>query len=387
MKLNKVCKIIGGNPAPKEGFSSSAEALPFVKMKDLGRSHLTNNLIDIEARIDPIFAKEKRLKIIKKGSVLLPRSGSVALNHRAILGQDSHMVSHICALEVIHSDLENTYLYYFLRAKRLDNITKKTTGLDAITFEDLGNIDIHFPEIDKQKQIVQTLDTADTIRQKRKEQLNLLDDYFKSVFFEMFGDSIHNGKKWKFCEVHNLCSKVIDCPHSTPKYADVITDYPCIRSSDLQDGFIDYTTTKYVDYSAYQDRTQRCVPDEGDVIYCREGARYGSSGYLSSGVKACLGQRTMMFRAMPDKVTSEFLWGLISSDSIYFQARQMAGGAASPHINVKDIKKFKAFFPPIELQKEFTNIFKLIQTTKQKMRASLDVMDNHFNALMQRYFG
>ena len=36
---------------------------------------------------------------------------------------------------------------------------------------------------------------------------------------------------------------------------------------------------------------------------------------------------------------------------------------------------------------KFVEIFEQVEKTKQKMRASLDEMDNHFNALMQRYFG
>jgi len=38
------------------------------------------------------------------------------LNHRAILGVDAYMVSHICALEVKDSNkVNNEYLYYYLR--------------------------------------------------------------------------------------------------------------------------------------------------------------------------------------------------------------------------------------------------------------------------------
>jgi len=39
------------------------------------------------------------------------------------------------------------------------------------------------------------------------------------------------------------------------------------------------------------------------------------------------------------------------------------------------------------LQDKFVNIYEQVEQTKQKMRESLDEMDNHFNALMQRCFG
>src|SRR4030043_610214 len=140
--IQEICQIIGGNPSPKENEFSKV-GVPFVKMMDLGRYHLTNNLLNVDYRISPEYPKFKSLKKITKGSILLPRSGSVALNHRAILGMDAFIVSHICALNVINDQIvNNQYLYYYLTSIDLVNITKETTGLDAITFEDLGKIKI-----------------------------------------------------------------------------------------------------------------------------------------------------------------------------------------------------------------------------------------------------
>ena len=113
--IEKLCKIIGGNPAPKGEDAFSDEGVPFLKMKDLGRYHRTRNLDNIENKVSDIIAKKNRLKIVRKGCILLPRSGSVALNHRAILGVDSYMVSHICALEVIDENrVFNEFLYDYL---------------------------------------------------------------------------------------------------------------------------------------------------------------------------------------------------------------------------------------------------------------------------------
>ena len=389
MKLIKTCKIIGGNPAPKEGCSSSAEALPFVKMKDLGRAHLTNNLTDIETKIDPIFAKKKRLKIIKKGSVLLPRSGSVALNHRAILGQDSYMVSHICALEVIHPDLNNTYLYYFLRAKRFDNITKKTTGLDAITFEDLGNIDIHFPEIGKQKQIIQILDTADALRQKRKEQLNLLDDYLKSVFFEIFGDPVRNEKRCKFIKLEEI---IINGPQNglykpSSFYGSGV---PILRIDCFYDGVVtDMTKLKRL---AVTDEELRSFQiSEDDIVINRVNSRshLGKCALIPYLNEQTVFESNMMRLAVDkSKILPLFLSKFLTTPFVKNQILNSAKDAVNQSsINHDDVKNFKVFLPSINLQNKFASIVEQVEQTKQKMSASLDEMDNHFNALMQRYFG
>ena len=141
-------------------------------MKDLGRYHLTNNLVQIENKIPHDHPRIDKFKILPVGSILLPRSGSVALNHREILGVEASIVSHICALVIKHTtEVFSSYLYYYLTSIDMVKITKKTTGLDAITFEDLGKIKIPLPPLETQKKIAAILDKADELVQNDKKIL------------------------------------------------------------------------------------------------------------------------------------------------------------------------------------------------------------------------
>ena len=197
-EIIKVCDIVGGKPAPSSSEAFSSEGIPFVRMKDLGHYHLTTNLDKTEEKISHSYAKENKLKPIPKGAILLPRSGSVALNHRAILGQDSIIVSHICALVIKDSnELNNRFLYYLLCRYDMNRIAKKTTGLDALNFSDLGNIKISYPDLETQNKIVAILDKANSLLEKRQQTILLFDTFLKSTFFEMFGDVAINSKGWK----------------------------------------------------------------------------------------------------------------------------------------------------------------------------------------------
>jgi hypothetical protein len=51
------------------------------------------------------------------------------------------------------------------------------------------------------------------------------------------------------------------------------------------------------------------------------------------------------------------------------------------------MREFKIITPPVQLQNRFVSIVEHTEQIKQEMHASLDEMDNHFNALMQGYFG
>lgn len=197
-EIIKVCDILGGKPAPSSPEAFSSDGIPFVRMKDLGRYHLTTNLNKTEECISHSYAKKYKFNPIPKGAILLPRSGSVALNHRAILGQDSIIVSHICALVVKDSsELNNRFLYYLLCRYDMNRIAKKTTGLDALNFSDLGNIKISYPDLETQIKIVAILDKANDILEKKKKSILLFDKLLKSTFFEIFGDVANNTKGWE----------------------------------------------------------------------------------------------------------------------------------------------------------------------------------------------
>ena len=135
--LGSICEIIGGKPNPKGEEPFKEGTIPFVKMKDLGKYHLTTNLTKTETSFNDKFVNESNSRIIKKGAILIPRSGSVALNHRAVLGVDACIVSHICALELKDSNINEFFLYYALTKIDMRKYMKKTTGLDLITFQEL----------------------------------------------------------------------------------------------------------------------------------------------------------------------------------------------------------------------------------------------------------
>ena len=61
-------------------------------------------------------------------------------------------------------------------------------------------------------------------------------------------------------------------------------------------------------------------------------------------------------------------------------------GGVKAGLNFDDIKSFPVIIPKLELQNKFASIVEKVEHTKQKMRDSLAEMDNHFNALMQRFF-
>ena len=283
----------------------------------------------------------------------------------------------VCSTDIIpikpDSDLLiREFLGYFLRTPEfVSTINTKATGanLPRVNPNALLDVYIPLPPLDTQHQIVAILDKAEATQRLRAEADALMQNLLQSVFDEMFGDPISNPKGWPRVTLEDLSLEIVDCPHSTPKYTEDCTLYPCIRTTELKDGFIDWSVMKYVEDQEYKERTKRLVPKEGDVIYGREGS-FGVAVRVPKGVNICLGQRTMLFRPNLELCESEFLWALINSKGLYQQALKKTSGSTVGHINVKDVKQFVGFRPPLQLQKTFTDIVKKIDETMSYQKSS-----------------
>lgn len=271
------------------------------------------------------------------------------------------------------------YLYYFLTSLNIPN-----TGYNR-HFKYLKDVKIPLPPLPIQQQIATVLDAADALRRTTAEQLQQLDKLAESVFLEMFGDSYLNTKDWEVKFLKDITTHIIDCPHSTPKYVDYKSDYPCIRTTELKKGLIDWSSMKYLDEEGHIKRVRRLEPTFGDIIYGREGS-FGEAAIVPKNVNISLGQRVVLFRPNYELVNSSYLLALLRSSGLYQQALRKTSGSTVGHINIKDIKKYSCMIPPLKLQNEFAKIIANIEEQKAVLKESLRDSEDMFNGLLQEVF-
>jgi type I restriction enzyme, S subunit len=123
--------------------------------------------------------------------------------------------------------------------------------------------------------------------------------------------------------------------HTTPTY-DGDLRFPAIRTADLDRGILRIDQARMVSEEVYFERIQRLQPLAGDILYSREGERFGMAALVPEGVDLCLGQRMMMFRAAKPHKPAYLMW-VLNSDAVYQQVLSGTAGATSPHINIAEI--------------------------------------------------
>ncbi len=171
---------------------------------------------------------------------------------------------------------------------------------------------------------------------------------------------------WKVTRLKFLVSHVIDCHHSTPHYDDD-APWPALRTSDVFPGRLDVENAKRVSTVDYVDRISRLKPVSGDVIYAREGGRWGVAAPVPDGAEVCLAQRVMLLRGN-ERMLSQFVMWSLNSPPVYHQLAVNVVGSASPHVNIGDVLEVWLAEPPIADQPQ------MIENLEDEL-SKLDLLD------------
>jgi type I restriction enzyme S subunit len=388
--IGDLCNVIGGKPAPVEECAFENGTVPFLRMRDLGAYHLTNNLTEIRDKLNVEYVKKKNLTPVRKGALLMPRSGSVGLNHRAILGVDAVIVSHVCALEILNEQiLDKEYFYYYMSTVDMSNITKKTTGLDAITFEDLRKIRIPTPNIQTQKTIAKTLKEVDKARERRKAANALTDQFLQSSFLSLFGDLVVNDKKFPIKRLDEIADVSSGVTKGRNLNGAELISVPYMRVANVQDGHLNLSEIKEIEIREYE--LEKYLLKAGDILLTEGGDpdKLGRGAVWYNQISNCIHQNHI-FKVRPDKnkFASEFLSYQFASaygKRYFFKAAKQTTGIAS--INSTQLKAFPVVVPPLSLQQKFAAIVAQAETLRKKQQENEQELEQLFQALLQKYFG
>ncbi|WP_210467759.1 restriction endonuclease subunit S [Vibrio crassostreae] len=324
---------------------------------------------------------------IEKGDILFCLRGSLgkfALVDSDMKGAIASSLVIIRVNEKINIDYLKHYLGSFLCEREIQ-LYENGAAQPNLSATDLKTFQIPLPPLEEQKRIAAILDKADAIRQKRKQAIDLADEFLRSVFLDMFGDPVTNPKGWEVKEIDQVCTEIVDCVNRTAPSVDYETPYKMIRTTNVRNHRIDISSVRYVEKDVYEKWVRRLIPEVGDVIFTRE-APAGEAGIINFNDSVFLGQRTMHFRPDYEKITSTFILYELMASGVQQQIARLSAGSTVTHLSVPECKKFKIRLPSIENQKKFTEIVNKVERSKNSLLVSLDQSVELFHSLSQKTF-
>ena len=277
--------------------------------------------------------------------------------------------------------INDYWLIYFLNYSNLQSYITGVT-VPKLNQEKMCSIIVPIPPLSEQQSIVDYLDSAfakiDAMKANAEKALNEAKALFQASLKEM----LEPKEGWEEKILQDICSDIVDCPHTTPKKVGFPTQYPCIRTSELKGGSIDWSTMQYLDEDEYKKRVSRLVPKANDLVYGREGT-YGDAVLLPEGYSFSLGQRTMLLRPNEIYIIPKFLLYSMISSHVYQQAKAKNSGCGVGHVNVKDIKLFRIGFPTINIQQHVVYQLDSLKSKVDRLQANYEKISQECDALKQ----
>lgn len=370
LKLGEISEFIMGQAPNSENCNKNGSGTIFVKAGQFGE--LYPNIE--EWTVTP-------LKMAKENDVLICVVGATV--GKLNLAIDCAIGRSVAAIRCDSKKLHYKYLYYYLNTwvTRIRELSQGS-AIGVITKDMLYDLNIPMYDISSQIYIVNILDKAQKLMDKRKQQIEALDELVKSKFIEMFGDPILNPKNWEKSMLQECCFKITDGTHDTPKR--LSNGKLLITGKNIRRDKIDLTDIEYVSEEDHQMIYKRCNPEYGDVLYTNIGANYGTAVINSLNYEFSM-KNVALLKPNNDKIIGIYLWHYLNLCRPYILEQNKAGGAQT-FMSLATIKKLNIFVPSLELQNQFADFVKQVDKLKFEMENSLKELEDNFNSLMQKSF-
>lgn len=381
VEIGELCDIFGGIPAPQIDAPYKNGEIPFVRMADLGKFHRTPNLNKVKDKLNKEFVEKKKIRLIKKNSILIPRSGSVRWNHRAILGFDACIVSHICALIPKISKVDTEYLYYTISNVDMKQIMKRTTGLDSISFTDLKKLKIPLPPIKIQKKIGQILRKIDDIYSQRISSVNIFEQLLEPLFVEFFKDELENTNQ-KTYKLKDVVKIVGGGTPSKKKSNYWDGNIPWASPKDMKKLFLN-DTKDHITSQAIEKSSTNLIPSKSVLVVNRSGILKKYLPLAINKIPMAINQDLKAF--IPnDEILSEFLltYLKIISPKLLSKVRSVT----AHNISLDEFTILDIPLPPIKKQKKFSEIMYKLEDIQKKIERQNYRHQLLFSSLQQDAF-
>ncbi|CCY09322.1 restriction modification system DNA specificity domain protein [Clostridium sp. CAG:81] len=373
-KLIDICDIQYGYAFDSVNFTNDKSYLPLVRIRDVKRGYS-------ETFYKGEYPEEY---VVHKDDLLVGMDGE--FNIARWRDRDALLNQRVCKISA-KQDNNGEYIRFALM-RILKKIEDKTAFVTVkhLSAKELNKVAWEIPGIEKQNEIANTLDILERILESRQEELKKLDDFVRARFVEMFGDSDDN---WREVKIADICSDMRTGPFGSALHHDEFVDNGIfvLGIDNAVENKFSYNRMRYITEEKYE-KLKRYTVQPGDVIITIMGT-VGRSAVIPPDIpKAINTKHLACLTPNIEVVDSYFLTNAFQvHPAIRRQLEKQSKGAIMDGLNLTVIKNLTFRLPPLDLQKQFVDIYNQVDKSKVVVQKALDEAQLLFDSLMQQYFG
>ncbi|WPZ18736.1 restriction endonuclease subunit S [Geobacillus subterraneus] len=294
----------------------------------------------------------------------------------------SYVTGNAMALDSLDKEkVDLKYLYYYLKYRGFKDVISGSAQ-PQITRNNISKIKIYLPDKNRQMLISRILDKAQELIDKRKAQIEALDQLTQSVFLEILFRNPEKNTRIKFAEIIKETKNGIS-RRGNEEIGNIV-----LRLRDIKENLIDYTDINRIKLNETEKENFRVNLNDLLLIRVNGNPDYVGRSAVFTGYSEEVFFNDHIIRIKTNEfVENIFLAYYLNSYMGKKELRKNLKTSAGQYtISREGLNKVNIILPPLEDQKYFVHWFKVIQEKKQLLQQSLVELNNTFNSLVQRAF-
>ena len=342
-KLTDLCDIQYGYAFDSKLFTNDEGYIPLIRIRDVQRGFS-------ETYYSGKYPVEY---VVHPGDLLVGMDGEFNISRWK--DRDALLNQRVCKITAKNGTSEE-YIRFAL-SKALKEIEQRTSFVTVkhLSAKELNRLVLDIPCYSSQVHIVGLCSSLERIIEKRKKQLQILDELIKARFVEMFGDEKN------LMTMSEVCSIITDGTHQPPRFTD--TGIPFIFVSNITGDKVTYDAEKFIDQDTYDELIKRTPIEVGDVLLSTVGS-YGHPAVVRSDKKFLFQRHIAYLKPRREIINSDYLHGAILSPDAQRQIEEGVKGIAQKTLNLSEIKKMRIPVPVMNRQKEFAAFVAQVDKSK-----------------------
>ena len=336
--------------------------------------------------------------VLEDGDLLMSHINSVQYLGRTVLyeKQENETIIHgmnLLRLKARRDIINPAYARYCFYGhpfrSQVANITKKSVNQASFAVNDLKQLKIDVPEMNRQNQIVEILNKTNELIGKRQQELDTLDELIKARFVEMFGDPVINPYRLPMMtlgELSELITKGASPSWQGFSYTDDNSQTLFVTSENVREGYLDLSSPKYIE-DGFNEKQKRSMIHKGDFLINIVGASIGRAAQFNLDCKANMNQAAALVRVNDDRIRDKYLLIYLNSEKAQHMYNSMKSDTGRANLSLQDINDLSIMIPPVDKQIEYELFVEQVDKSKVAVQRALEETQTLFDSLMQEYFG
>ncbi len=343
----------GGSPRPINDYITENEnGINWIKIGDtkVGDKYINST----KQKIKPEGLKKSRL--VEPGDFIL--SNSMSYGRPYIVNITGAIHDGWLVFKQKKQNLLHDYIFIILSSQFVkDQFSKSATGgvVKNLNINLVKKVQIPLPPLSIQEEIVAEIEGYQKIIDGAK------------MVVENYKPQIDIDPDWEMVELGEICIKITDGSHFSPKTTD--QGYPYVTVKDLTDGIIDFDGCKKIIQKDFLELVKNgCQPHLNDILFSKDGT-VGKTALINFEREFVVLSSLAIVSPDLDKTVPNYLFHLMSTDWFINKAINQKTGVAIRRIVLKTLKTLLVPIPNIELQKQIVsrieNEQKLVNANKK----------------------